>query len=295
MKHATHITIAALLGGGLTHGVALRSWLPSRCPPPGEADKARLASFVRKKYKLSPDAEIGVADSGVKAGSCFPRLVFATLSGPNFRTELLASPDFRFLTNELLDARPDPKAEAETRRETAEALSRGNPPKRGSDDAPVTLAVFSDFQCPYCALVAKTLDAVAVSRTNELRVVYHYYPLSFHKWATHAAEAAACAQRQSNNAFWKLHDFIFAHQKELSDDNLQKHIADWARNAPSIDSEQFQGCVAKSLTSGQIEQDVALGNELGVHATPAIFLNGKPIDPSSAEELSALVRRESRN
>ena len=265
--------------------------MPDRCAPPDEADKSRLKSFLRIKYKLPPGAEIGVADGGVAFGSCFRKLVFATLSGPPFRAELFASPDFRFLTKELLDARPDPKEAAERQREAAQSLVRGNVPVRGTGKAPVTLAVFSDFQCPFCARTAKVLNGLGDSEGDRLRVVYHYFPLSIHPWARPAAEAAACAQRQSNTAFWSLHDFLFAHQNELSVDNLGQHVAQWGRTAPDLDPGQFERCVRESLTSGQIEQDVALGTELGVRGTPALFVNGEPVDGSSADELRALVRR----
>ena len=39
------------------------------------------------------------------------------------------------------------------------------------------------------------------------------------------------------------------------------------------------------------EQDIALGNELGVRATPTVFLNGEPVDEPSTDELSGLIRR----
>ena len=258
----TRVTVAicvALLMVGLAAGAALRMWMPDRCTPPNDADKARLTSFLRIKYKLPPGTEIGVADAGVASGSCFRKLVFATLNGPPFRADLFASPDYRFLAKELLDARPDPKEAAERKRETAESLVRGSLPVRGTGNAPVILAVFSDFQCPFCARIAKGLSELTDSEGDRLRVVYHYFPLSIHRWARPAAEAAACVQRQSNAGFWSLHDFLFAHQKELSVDNLRERVVQWARTVPDLDQGQFKKCVSESLTSGQIEQDVALG------------------------------------
>jgi protein-disulfide isomerase len=209
---------------------------------------------------------------------------------PPFAPNSLSLPTSAFLTNELLDARPDPKEAAELRRRTAESLVRGDLPMRGSGKAQVTVAVFSDFQCPFCARMAKVLNGLADSEGDKLRVVYHYFPLSIHPWARPAAEAAACAQRQSNAAFWSLHDFLFSHQSELSPKNLGQRTAQWARAAPNLDQAQFEKCVGESLTSGQIEQDVALGTELWVHSTPTVFLNGEPVDGQSDDELRSLVR-----
>jgi protein-disulfide isomerase len=290
MSRTTLVTCAGLLTCGLLAGVVLRKWIPERCTSPTEAEKARLMAFVRIKYKLPPTTEIGVADGGVAFGSCFRKLVFASLSGRPFHATLFTSPDFRFLTNELLNARPDPKEAEKLQRETAESLVRGNSPVRGIDEAPATVAVFSDFQCPYCARMAKTLNEVADAEGDRMRVIYRYFPLSMHSWARPAAEAAACAQRENNSAFWSFHDFLFAHQRQLSVQNFGQTVTQWARAAPNLNTEQFERCVKESLTSGQIDQDIALGNDLGVHATPSVFLNGAPVDASSPDELLALIR-----
>ena len=213
------------MGGIFLAADALHLRGPERCAPLGEPDKARLISFVRQKYNLPDSANIGVADGGTVLNSCFRDLVFANMGGKYFRAELFASPDFRFLTSDLLDARPDPKAAAEHRRQNEEALVNGNIASRGDDKAPVTLAIFSDFQCPYCARFKTTTDELAAAGGAKLRIVYRYFPLSIHPWARKAAQAAACAQRQSNAAFWSLHDFLFSHQKELSPDKLEARIA----------------------------------------------------------------------
>ncbi len=291
MKRTLVITCAVVLIAGLAAAAALRLWSTNGCVLPGTADKARLISFVRSRYKLASNADIGVADGGAVLNSCFRKLVFASLSGSPFRVELFASPDFRFLTNELLDARPDPKEALERQRRTAADLVRGNLPVRGSEKAPVILAVFSDFQCPYCARMARTVNDLAASHGDGLRIVYHYFPLAIHKWARSAAIAAACAQRQNNSAFWSLHDYLFAHQKDLSPDSLRARITEWARTATNLDRRSFEMCVSKELTSGQVDQDMALGEELGVNRTPTLFLNGEPVEASSPDELKTLIRR----
>jgi len=290
MSRATVVVCATLLAAGLATGAAaLRVWSPVRCAPPGEADKERLISFVRLKNNLPATAEVGVADGGVVPNSCFRKLVFATLRGRQFRAELFASPDFRFLTGELLDARPDPKQAAERRRQTAESLTSGNVPARGGEKAVVTMAVFSDFQCPYCARMAKTVSDLSASEGDRLRIVYHYFPLSMHKWARSAAEAAACAQRQSSAAFWSLHDFLFTHQRDLSQDSLQPRVAGWAKTTPGLNQKGFERCVSQELTSGQVEQDIALGDEFGVNSTPTVFIDGEPVDDPSPDKLRALI------
>lgn len=272
----------------------LRALMPMRCAAPTETDKDRLIRFVRTKYRIPLDVDLGVADGGPVSNSCFRKLVFASLSGRRFQREFFSSPDFRFLTAELFDAKPDPKAEEEKRRQTADSLVGRHAPSLGRDSAPVTVAVFSDFQCPFCAAMAKSLDALTASDGDQIRVIYHYFPLLSHKWAKPAAEAAACAERQSNALFWSLYEFLFSNQRELSPENLTPRVLAWSRAASGVDQSRFQQCVENSLTSGEIEQDIALGTELGVHATPAVFLNGEPVSVSSVDELRGLVRSAAR-
>ena len=282
--------LIVLVVGVVTGGV-LYTVLHAGCPALGDAAKSRLISFVHSKYNVPSTSEIDIADGGVISGSCFRRLVFATVSGRRFEVHLVASPDFRFLTTELLDAEPDVKAEAKRRQQTAEALTRGRPPVLGSDGANVTVAVFSDCECPYCAAMAKCLEGLAVSKADRIRVIYHYFPLAFHPWARKAAEAAACAQRQNTAAFWALHDFFFAHQREFSPADLPGRLSDWVKTEADLDHTQFQRCVANSLTSGDVDQDIALGTELGVSATPTVFVNGLASVGPSVDDMRAQIHR----
>lgn len=266
---------AALLAGALATGAALRLWNPERCATPGEADKARLTSFVRLKYNLPPTAEIGLADGGPVFNSCFRKLVFATLSGHAFRAELFASPDFRFLTAELLDARPDTKRAAEERRQTAESLASGNVPARGNENAPVTLAVFSDFQCPF--LPHRRATGCGSSFTTFLfrcttGLVPPLKPRPAHNGTATPISGAS--------------RFSVCRRKELSPDNFGARVAGWEGTAAGLDRKEFERCVSQSLTSGQVEQDIALGNELGVGATPTVFLDAEPVDDTSPGSLT---------
>jgi len=291
MNRGTLVACGALLLGGLTGGAILGRCVSERCQPPSEQDKDRLINFVRLRYRLPPIARVGVADGGIVPGSCFRRLVFETLVGQPFKVVLVASPDFRFLTRDLIDALPDPGELAQQRRETARALVRGGPPTRGNPKARVTLAVFSDFQCPYCARLAKALNEIAASEGDRLRIVYRYFPLSIHPWAKPAAEAAACAARQGDGDFWSLHDFLFAHQNQVTRADLVQRLDEWAGATAALNRQSFDRCVEGSLASGPVEQDMALGEELGVNATPTVFLNGEAVDARSPDELRPLIRQ----
>jgi protein-disulfide isomerase len=79
----------------------------------------------------------------------------------------------------------------------------------GPATAPVTVVVFSDFECPYCKKLRALLAAEPLITGGKVRLVFRHMPMQSHKWAQKAAEAAVCAQLQNGDAFWHLHDSLF--------------------------------------------------------------------------------------
>jgi protein-disulfide isomerase len=204
---------------------------------------------------------------------------------------MFASPDLRFLTRELLDSTVDPVVEERQKAEAlAEGLTRGNLPARGDRSAPITIAVFSDFQCPYCARLAAAMKDLTPEETEKVRLVFHNFPLPMHPWARPAAEVARCAQEQGDAYFWALHDFMFDHQKDLTRDNLLGKLAGVTRDLKGFDQGKFATCVVERRTEAEIEQEVAFAQQNGVNATPTAFVNGQKTQVGTPEQLRALIR-----
>jgi len=148
------------------------------------------------------------------------------------------------------------------------AVSAQNPGK-GPADAKVTLQVFSDFECPFCVRAAPTLDDVAERFHDRLRVVWRNYPLPGHERARPAARAALAAFAQGGSAqFWKLHDFLYSPQGNLSDAGLQQAAAKLGLD-PSGIARAAQG----TQYDAQIDADMAAGDAAGIEGTPAVFIN----------------------
>ncbi|MCX7808862.1 MAG: thioredoxin domain-containing protein, partial [Deltaproteobacteria bacterium] len=124
---------------------------------------------------------------------------------------------------------PDPKA--------IYKVPVGNSPQLGPSDALVTMVIFSDFECPFCARVEGTIKQLREQYGNDLRVVWKNNPLPFHQNAMPAAEAAmeVYAQR-GNEAFWKYHDLLFENQRELSRETLER----LAQQIPGINMNRFR-------------------------------------------------------
>src|SRR5437016_9560568 len=106
------------------------------CKPLGENQRAKLVDYVKKQYKLAKTASLTVSDQSLVSSTCFRKLEFKSNDPKQkFRTVLFLSPDFRFLTPQLLDSSVDPIVEERRRQQALEsALNNGNFPSRGPKD-----------------------------------------------------------------------------------------------------------------------------------------------------------------
>ena len=142
-------------------------------------------------------------------------------------------------------------------------------PSRGPKEAPVTIVEFSDFQCPYCARLTKTLKEVAAKYGDQVRVVYRHFPVSqIHPLAEKAAEASLCAADQDH--FWEMHDLMFETQDKLKDEDLKAEAAKL-----KLDAGAFDTCLSSGKYAERVKQDQREGYTLGVAVTPALFINGR--------------------
>lgn len=142
-------------------------------------------------------------------------------------------------------------------------------PAEGPADAPVTLIVFSDFECPFCGKTHAELNGLLERFPGQVRLVFRHFPLEQHEWAGLAAEFAVCADRQGR--FWPFADRVFAHRSTLSKDALFEH----ARQAGVGDMDAFNRCVRDDAAQKAVSDDIAVAKDLGVTSTPSLFVNGR--------------------
>ncbi|NUO49075.1 MAG: thioredoxin domain-containing protein [Polyangiaceae bacterium] len=146
-----------------------------------------------------------------------------------------------------------------------------NDPMWGSRSAPVTIVLYSDYECPFCSKVEKTFDALKEKYgPQKLRIIWKNNPLPFHKNATPASEAANTVFKLGgNDAFWKFHKVAFENQKALTPENF----ATWAAEA-GVDKAKFMESFNKKEFASKVAEDLAAGKAVGVRGTPASFING---------------------
>lgn len=140
-------------------------------------------------------------------------------------------------------------------------------PSIGPENAPVVIVEFSDFNCRYCGLFARTTFPVLISKySKEIRFVYRHAPLGPAS-SFEAAQASMCAYDQ--DYFWQYHDTLFENQDRLGAE-LYTEIA----TSLELDLPAFNTCLENDDYMDLIETDLDFALTTGVHGTPTFFING---------------------
>ena len=162
-------------------------------------------------------------------------------------------------------------------------LPVGTSPSRGPQDAPVTIVEFSDYQCPFCARSEPLIKDALTVYPNQTRLVYKHFPLTaIHPQALPAAIAAAAAQKQGK--FWEMHEKLFANQRALA----PEQIREYARQI-GLDMKKFDADIQSDEVKAAVQEDIQLGQRVGVRGTPTIFVNGKVLQNRTLEGFKQLI------
>ena len=157
----------------------------------------------------------------------------------------------------ILYVQPDPPVEN---------ISVGNSPATGPANAPLTIVMFSDFQC-----------------SGKIRFVVRDFPLeSIHEHSFRAALAAGAANAQGK--FFEYTEVLYKHQDALDDESLKKYAAELGLNV-----KQFELDFNSEKTAAELRKDMADGESYGIGSTPTIFINGVRVLNISAEGFKAAI------
>jgi protein-disulfide isomerase/uncharacterized membrane protein len=162
---------------------------------------------------------------------------------------------------------------------------RPDDPVRGNPSAPHTAVVFSDFQCPACRGFAEFFESQVLPAVGDrLKIAYKHFPLepecnallpqTVHDQACEAADVAEAARAiGGSEAFWKMHDLLFANQDGLGQ-------APWPRLAmeAGLDTARMAELVAGRPFRDRIREDTELGRRLEIQSTPTVFLDGRKME-----------------
>jgi protein-disulfide isomerase len=247
-------------------------------PARSALDKATLEAYVRHLFVWGKAITVEVMDP--KQSPDLPDFYTVTVRG----TAGQASQDENFLVSHdghkimravIFDVNQNPF------KPDLDKLKTQFQPSMGTEGAPVVLVLFTDFECPVCKQEAEMLHQNLLSAfPKEVRLYLKDFPLvQIHPWAKTAAIAGRCIFRQNPAAFWEYHDWVYAHQAEITAENFKAKLVDFAgAKGKEIDAMQLNSCFDSRATESEVDRSLAEGKDLHVGATPTMFINGRRID-----------------
>jgi protein-disulfide isomerase len=153
----------------------------------------------------------------------------------------------------------------------------------------VEVVLYSDFQCPFCALFARAFRELQAKGVEGVvtSVRFKHFPLDALHPAAQLAHMAALAAGEQGK-FWEMHDLLFADQSSLTRERAV-HLATKLR----LDAARFE----RDLDSNRLRQVIAdnrdAGARLGVQGTPTFFVNDKGYSGArSFEQLKQIINVE---
>lgn len=145
----------------------------------------------------------------------------------------------------------------------------------GKADAPVTMDVWADFQCPFCAQFARTLEPQVITNLvtkGTVRMVAHDFTFIGDE-SMAASVAARCADRQGK--FWEFYQMLFWNQGATENGGAYTEdrllgMADLLK----LDHASFQTCQSDQTLRTEVTKETAAGQALGIQSTPTSLVNG---------------------
>jgi hypothetical protein len=178
-----------------------------------------------------------------------------------------------------------PKALHEYERAPRRPLARRrDDPLLGNAKVANTVVVFGDFASPECRDFAEYwFGHIFPHVRHNVHIVFRYYPLNpacnplvtearYEDSCTLAAAAEAARLQGGNEAFWNMHDALFANQR-ADPPKTVRQIAE----SLGLDVARFEHDLNSRSVRDRIIQDISFAQQVGVTDVPAVFFNARRV------------------
>jgi len=166
----------------------------------------------------------------------------------------------------------------------------------GDADAPRTITLYEDFQCPVCAAFEQASAEQVRAAVEDGRVKLEYRMVSFldrasqNAYSSRAANAAMVVlDTAGKDAFWKFHDLLFANQPEEGTAGPD----DDALIALALEAGADENEVSDRIKNGEFDQWVLNATDEmsrnGVTGTPTVLIDGERAGETAADSLQAVL------
>ncbi len=166
-----------------------------------------------------------------------------------------------------------------------QTISVDDDPSNGPPNAPVTVVMFTDLQCPACAGFYPVMKTVIAGYKDKVRLVVRDFPLlQKHENAFQAAVAANAANAQGK--FFEYKEILYKNQESLDTDSLIKYAKEIG-----LDVKRFEKDLLDEKFAAEVRRDIADGRSYGVTGTPSVFINGYKLRHLSVKSFREAIER----
>lgn len=165
----------------------------------------------------------------------------------------------------------------------------------GPREAAVRVVIMTSYECPHCREIEDELFRLQEKYKDRMSLSQIHFPLCtdcnthagtmMHPnscWAARAAEAGAIIAGSkaalaggdqavaANDAFWKMHKWLFSRGGKFTQDQLKAALPELG----FADTEQFMQVMTGKATENLVRGDTDTAIAVGIQETPMIFING---------------------
>lgn len=143
---------------------------------------------------------------------------------------------------------------------------------RGAQNAPVVMVLYSDFACPFCTLLARSVEPQLADLVSNGTLRIEWRDLAqITPTSPLAAQAGVAAAKQGR--FWEFHDAVYAaanpqDHPEYTEDSL---VA-FAQKAGVADIAQFRTDMASEETATAVTEAKDHAHSIGITGTPFMIV-----------------------
>jgi len=260
--------------------------------------KSHIEKQVRIMYedRIPPEVQIVVGDRSPSDLQGYDKVTVTFVQGERKQTQdfLLSKDDKTLARFTKWDISKDPYQAVMSK------MDLTGRPFKGNKDAKVVIVNYDDFQCPFCSRMHNTMNEIMQEYGDRVKLVYKDFPLvEIHPWAMRASLDANCLAEQNTSAYWSFADYVHGHGAEISGDKHDVKQAD--TNVDQAAREQgrkfnlqawkLDACMAKPDEKA-VRASIDEATDLGVQATPTLFINGERIGGAlPAADIKLVINR----
>jgi len=150
----------------------------------------------------------------------------------------------------------------------------------GAADAPITIELWEDFQCPACGVFTRSMEPRLIEEyvvPGHVRLVYRDMAFLGQESIDAAVAARAAEQLLGAGGFWRFHDLLFHNQDGENEGGFDRSVlADMAVSL-GIDRTAFLAALDDPDLIAAVKAETREGQQAGVSSTPTLDIDGQTV------------------